>query len=499
MNSQDIFNGVTDIRDDLIEGAKDAPKKRRWTKHGRLGVVAAVVALAILGGLFLRPGGGPTPGGEPTPGVGPFDYGALAAYAVARAEYPQMAPYPTGQEQSGVDAYDAYKAWEAGVRAQRRDLGDIAPLQNFFARSSQTFLTGTEGENRVYSPLNVYLALGMLAQVTGGESREQILELLGSDTMEALRRQANDVWNANYRDDGTMISVLANSLWLNEDVEFDRDAMDTLAEDFYASSYRGEMGSDGFNRALQSWLNQQTGGLLEEQAGNIELDSDTVLALASTVWFRAVWRSEFSESETARRTFHTPVGDVKADFMRQQANQTYYWGDKFAAVSQDFSQGGRMWFLLPDEGVSPEELLSDGEAVDFLFTAEKSKWENQKFLSVNKSIPKFDVASQFDLAEGLRALGVTDVFDPARADFTPMTTDVNAPISVSKADHAVRVVVDEEGCTAAAFAVIRTFGGVPSPLDEEVDFVLDRPFIFCVTGDSGLPLFVGIVNRPAGS
>jgi len=31
-----------------------------------------------------------------------------------------------------------------------------------------------------------------------------------------------------------------------------------------------------------------------------------------------------------------------------------------------------------------------------------------------------------------------------------------------------------------------------------VDFVLDRPFLFCITGDSGLPLFVGIVNCPAG-
>lgn len=476
MNSQDIFNGVTDIRDDLIEGAKDAPKKKRWAKHGWLGAVAAVLVLAILGGIFLRPGGD------------------LTAYAIAQAEYPQMASYPSGLAQFSDKAHDA---WRADMQAQQRDLGDVSDLQTFFARSSQTFLTGTEGENRVYSPLNAYLALGMLAQVTGGESRGQILELLGADTIEALRQRVNDVWNANYRDDGAVTSILANSLWLNEDVEFDRDTIDTLAKDFYASSYRGEMGSEGFSKALQSWLNEQTGGLLKEQAGNVALDRDTVLALASAVYFRAKWSLEFSKEETAAQTFHAPAGDVEADFMHQRDDQTYYWGERFAAVGQRFKQGGYMWFILPDEGVSPEELLSDGEAVDFLFTAEKNEWEKQKYLYVNKSIPKFDVASQFDLGEGLRSLGVTDIFDPALSDFTSMTADADVPIAVSQANHAARVVIDEEGCTATAFTVLAGVGAAEPP-DDEVDFVLDRPFLFCVTGDSGLPLFVGIVNSPAG-
>ena len=157
-----------------------------------------------------------------------------------------------------------------------------------------------------------------------------------------------------------------------------------------------------------------------------------------------------------------------------------------------------MWFLLPDEGVSPEELLSDGEAMDFLFTADKEEWEEQKFLIVNKAVPKFDVSSQFDLGEGLRELGVTDVFDPEKSDFSPMTAGGAGGIVLSRADHAARVVIDEEGCTAAAFTVM-AYAGAAKPPDEEVDFVLDRPFLFCITGISGLPLFVGVVNSPAGN
>lgn len=478
MNSQDIFDAVTDIRDDLINGAKETAKKQKWWMKKRwTGVVAAVLVLAIVGGIFLRPGG------------------ELTAYAVAEAKYPEMAPYPFLES----DKYDeeTYNAWSESVRAQWRDLGDISPLQSFFARSTQTFLIGAEGENRVYSPLNVYMALSTLAQLTDGESRNQILTLLGSESMDALRQQAGDVWNANYRDDGALTSILASSLWLDQKVKFNQDTMDTLARDFYASSYQGEMGSEEFSKTLQSWLNEQTGGLLEEQAGDIELKHETILALATTVYFKAKWGYGFSEEKTAPGTFHAPGGDVETNFMHQQDYGTYYWGERFAAVSQSFAEGGEMWFLLPDEGVAPEALLSDGEAVDFLFTADKYDWENRKYLEVNKSIPRFDVSSQFELTAGLQALGVTDVFDLSVSDFTPMTADVDVPIFLSQASHAARVVIDEEGCTAAAFTVMAAAGGAAPP-EEEVDFVLDRPFVFCITGDSGLPLFVGVVNHPVG-
>ena len=38
--------------------------------------------------------------------------------------------------------------------------------------------------------------------------------------------------------------------------------------------------------------------------------------------------------------------------------------------------------------------------------------------------------------------------------------------------------------------------GEAAPPEEEVDFVLNRPFVFAITGTDGLPLFVGIVHQP---
>ena len=157
-----------------------------------------------------------------------------------------------------------------------------------------------------------------------------------------------------------------------------------------------------------------------------------------------------------------------------------------------------MLLILPDEGYDPDGLLDSGEAMDFLL-ADKYRYDDCKYLTIHLSMPKFDVSSDLDLIEGLKALGVTDVFDGAVSTFDPLDASTDDPLFVSQARHAARVKVDEEGCEAAAYTVIMTAPGsaLAEPLDE-VDFILDRPFLFAVTGDSGLPLFTGVVNQPNG-
>ena len=149
--------------------------------------------------------------------------------------------------------------------------------------------------------------------------------------------------------------------------------------------------------------------------------------------------------------------------------------------------------LLPDEGVSVEELLED-DSVPALLSAPYD-WENQRQMLIHLSMPKFDVSSEFDLRETLTSLGVTDVFDPFASDFSPMTDDVDL-VYLSKAQHDVRVAVDEEGVEAAAFTVMAMSGaGAPPDELEEIDFTVDRPFLFVIMSSDNLPLFAGVVNR----
>ncbi len=420
-------------------------------------------------------------------------------YQLAAAQYPQMAQYPDESKFIKLDGdfdsegfSEVFDAWQTDRRKQLdQSEGYTDALDGYLRALIPQLLTDGTGENKACSPINIYMALAMLAEITDGESRAQLLALLGSSDLDALRAEAAAVWNANYCDDGAVTSILASSLWLSDQINFKQETMDALAQYYYASSFRGEMGSAAFDRALQEWINQQTGGLLEEQASGLTMDKETILALATTIYFRAKWDGEFSEERTSPDTFHARSGDMTCDFMHQGGTNTYYWSDRFSAVAKRLENSGAMWFLLPDEGVTPEELLADEATLDFLLSGGESA--ESKYLIVNLSVPKFDIASDLDLTDSLKKMGIADVFDPAVSDFSPMTDDTEAYLSQAK--HAARVAIDEEGVTAAAYTVMM-MGGAGAPPEEEVDFVLDRPFVFAITGVDGLPLFVGVVHQP---
>ena len=262
-----------------------AARPVRRSRVGWIGGVAAVLAAAILAGVVFWPGGSPL--------------AQTASAAIAEAEYPEMPPYPfdpvTGEcDNNGFS--EAWDAWWKELRARR----DLAPaqdaLKDFYAATVPEFLGNSGGENLVYSPLNVWLALAMLAETTDGNSRQQILDLLGVSDVDALRDLANRLWNSAYRNDGAATTILASSLWLNENVSFTQETMDRLADTYYASSYRGEMGSGEFNEALRDWLNRQTGGLLEEYVKDVAMDPNTVLALATTLVLILLFQYQFLQN-----------------------------------------------------------------------------------------------------------------------------------------------------------------------------------------------------------
>ena len=150
-----------------------------------------------------------------------------------------------------------------------------------------------------------------------------------------------------------------------------------------------------------------------------------------------------------------------------------------------------MWLILPDEGDTVDEVLASSETFAMIAS---DNWSDCKSANIHLSMPKFDVVSQMDLVEELRELGITDVFDDSLSDFTPTTQDVDR-LCVSEVNHAARVKVDEEGCEAAAFTLMLV-EPTSAFIADEVDFVLDRPFVFILTGITDQPLFAGVVNQP---
>ena len=447
-------------------------KKKKAAKYW-ISAVAAVLALVLLFNLPSMPM-------------------VISAKAVSIASESRQMQRPDLDDYKDRDQWRADLAkWEAErdfrSSTTRETVDALAP---FFTNGSAQFLSSQSSENLLWSPINAYIGLALMTELTDGASRQQILDLFGVDSIDELRKQVGAVWESSYNDNGHEISTLANSLWLEEGLNYNQDTMDNIAYYYYASVYQGDLGSQKINNAIGAWINNNTGGFLKKSTSNVNLSPDTILALYSTIYFQAKWQDEFSASKNTQDTFHAPNGDKTVTFMNKKlAQMNYYYGDKFSAVALSLKNGSRMWFILPDEGYTTADVLADGQYMQMVL---QQDWENEKWMKVNLSVPKFDVNSTMDLKGGLQEMGVTDVFNEGAANFSEITGDV--PIFLTAANQSVRVQIDEEGVKAAAYI---EFPGAtsPAPPEEIIDFILDRPFIFAITTDN-IPLFMGTVNNP---
>lgn len=487
MNKEDLYEAIGELDEkDLKKPEKIKKKKFVWA-GAAAAVIAVTLCVSLLVPSFIRDKG-------PTNIPSPDNNEKLKVCALSLAHYPQMAPYPAEEypkSESEIKKYEKkYDAWLESKNAQKRPQGYADGVSPFLNKTMKTFLTSEEGKNKVISPLNMYMALSMLAEITDSDTRQEIMDVLGQKDIAGLRRQANDIWNAQYINDGATSMVMANSLWMNNKYNIKKESLDILSSDYYASSFSGTPGSEEYDEALRNWLNSQTGNLLKDKSEEISMDPNSVITLASALMYQAKWETEFWKDNTEKGEFMTPGGKTTVDFMHSGRPDNYYWAEHFGAISLTMEDnGGKMWFLLPDEGITPEQILKEDET--YRFIEEGTSWPQQKNLIINTAVPKFDISDSMDLQNKLQTLGIKKVFSE-NADFSPITDN---EVFVSEASHSARIKIDEEGVSAAAFTVISTDGACKPP-EDKMDFILDRPFVFVLASSDGLPLLCGTVNQP---
>lgn len=456
-------------------------KQKNRSLFHRILVICLAALILLLPGCGQKQGNTPLPT-EPAP--------VAAEYLLAAPVLPKMAAFPT--DESDWQKWSAQEqAWQECREAiHNAPQGYADSLSDFWQTSIPVYLAKNGGNNAVYSPINLYMALAILAQTTDGETRQEILTLLGADSMESLAAQAKYVFQNQYENDGVHTCILANSLWLDDMFTFHPDAVKQIAENYYASVYQGALESPEMNAALKDWLNEQTGGLLKDSINNLPtMNSLTALVIASTINYRCKWRNTFYEDQNTQNVFHGTQGEQTITYLNQTIDSgSYYQADNFAATYLPLDGGSRMWLILPDVGVTPEDLLQNGQALSVL----GDELTPQR-LRVNLSVPKFDITADLDLIEGLKAMGIRAVFTDGVADFSPICAE---PLHLAQAKQGVRVSIDEEGLTGVAYTVLMAENTAAMPLEDEVDFIVDRPFLFVVESRDGLPLFSGIVNQP---
>lgn len=395
----------------------------------------------------------------------------------------KVAAAPVYPKSRSFDDYDAF-----------RDTLDNNPIEEDFQNAVQDFVCRSASQilknrtkNTNYSPISLYMALSLAGIGANGDTEQELMSLLGiaDKDNEYLSTQMSNMFRVMYTDNEIGKLRIANSLWLNEGTSFKKDYTKKAAEQFYASLFYADLDNPQTAKDMGKWITENTGGVLSP---DVKLDNQTILTILNTIYFKDEWIDRFNKDNTKEDTFHvTSDEQVQCDFMNMTYEmRSFVKGDGFTKSALQLKSAGSMTFILPDDGVSVQELLSSPEKVAALFTDDESKYGKVIF-----QIPRFSFGSQLQLEESLQALGMTKAFEE-NADFTGITDDMAFISSVKQDSH---IAIDERGVEAAAFTQIDYAGAMP-PNDDIAEMILNRPFIYYITARDGTVLFIGVCSDP---
>lgn len=367
--------------------------------------------------------------------------------------------------------------------------GFLENLRSFSGKTASLLFPAQEGENVLYSPVSLYMALAMLTEGAAGETQTELLAAMEADSVQNMGDQAEKLFRNLYFDNEIGKMKMGNSLWMNERYQFEESYIQTLAKNYYAYSYCLPFGTQSTNKKISEWLSDQTEG---ELGGAFKTHGDEALLLINTVYFYDEWSNTFEKNQTMEDDFYLANGEtVKGEFMNMTLKRPYLELPSCQVSSLTYKNGCQMIFLLPKEGIRAEKLMEDTTLLEeVLLTLQQSN----DMVDVAYHVPKFSYSvSQVDLIPTLEKLGIQSVFDD-RADLSGISQQHGLYVSAVK--QSASITVDEKGSEAAAATAIIVKESSAALLEDTIQFELERPFVYLIISDNGVPLFIGILNNP---
>ncbi|HHT45045.1 MAG TPA: serpin family protein [Fastidiosipila sp.] len=342
-------------------------------------------------------------------------------------------------------------------------------------------------ENVTFSPLSLYFALALSASGAEGETREALFNLLAQEDGDDFAEQHGNFFRRLYTDDEIGRLKIANSVWLanefdGKEVHFNQEFLDTARSQFYTDAFRVDFKTAEAGEQISEWIGIHTGGQLNPE---IKTADDQIMTILNTIDYQDEWIDRFNEGNTRPGMFHLASGDeLEVDFMHEKTSGSFVRGKNYARASRHLKHGS-MVFILPNEDVSIQDLVRDEKILKETLTGGKHSYGDLTW-----QIPKFDLSSDLDLADHLKSLGLSALFEQD-ADFSRM---IDHLAFISEIKQQSRVAIDENGVSAAAFTQIDYCGAAPP--SDSLDMILDRPFLFAIYGPLNTLMFVGIVENP---
>lgn len=362
---------------------------------------------------------------------------------------------------------------------------EVTARSNTFGFDIMESLSQKVEGDLVMSPLSLSSALAMTAIGAQGETREQMVSVLGMSefTNDDLAGYFETMYKGLNQVDGSVKFNLANSIWSHYTLleNYTRQVEKPFSAKLAAPVDMKD--KDTFS-VISEWVADNTFG----KGPVIGFIEDLKALFLNTVYFRGDWGIKFDKTENG--IFHGLDGNSEVSYMVGETKIPFGQIGTMKYVSLPFGNGAfRLLAAIDDENTTSDvlNLLSKNwESVTRVYSDIKD---------VKIRLPETKVDSQFkdNLKEVLKEKGMIVPFESDKADFS-LIYDTDEPVIIKmEILQDANMEFNIEGCEATATTQIRHLSGSLEGEILQPEVIFDKPFVFAIYERSTKAvLFLGI-------
>jgi len=388
--------------------------------------------------------------------------------------------------------------------------------------------------NIMISPYSVFSNLLLLYNGAGGETYEELKNILNLSEPNYVNPNFGELYNILMNTGGNYELKIANGLFLNKDYEFKPTFINT-AKDYFLVKTENIDVTDRIKSAetINNFISQNTNGLIKNVISPYDINESTVLVIANAIYFHGKWAKQFKKEDTKPRKFYISSKDVieVQTMVAYDVSLKYgIFGDIKVVEIPYKGNNIAMIVIIPYNPYYDLHRLVDNPCIRLkgedpynlsnivsnltLENSEENLCDLSNIISnltldnlyyylnnLNEIVvdelymPKFSFEGKYDLIPYLKSLGINTIFNPRSSNLSNIvyfkSLDENLYVSLFK--QFTYIENNEEGTKAAAATIT-----VARPVSLGPVIKINRPFIFMIIDlKTKEILFIGQVVNPS--
>ncbi|XP_071413706.1 alpha-1-antiproteinase 2-like [Pithys albifrons albifrons] len=344
-------------------------------------------------------------------------------------------------------------------------------------------------KNIFFSPVSISSALAMLALGARSATQTQILEGLAFNLTEIQEKEIHEGFHnlihmLSHPEGGVQLNM-GNAIFVTEKLKplkkFLDDAKALYQLEAFATDFNSPTEAE---TQINDYIERKTHGKITNLVK--DMDPQTIMFLASFVFFKGNWEKPFKPEHTEEREFFVDAETtVKVPMMYQTGRFDFYFDEELSCtvVRLHYNGSATAFLVLPAKGkINELEQTLEKEIIQ--------KWSDHLFQSLmSLYFPKFSISGSYEISNALRKMGIVDVFTN-QADLSGITGTPD--LKISKVVHKASLDVDEKGTEAAAATAVEIMAVSLPPTIE-----FNHPFLMLIFDrDTNSTLFIGKIVNP---